>query len=126
MSGMNRAQRRSQQREQLRTWNKTGQIGQIMLLQKNGITQSDIDKAHSEGYREGYIYASELFMKKMYASVAKELLEKGNSGDEVAEFVKNLDHRFAVIIDADEEIEDVYERLGIRFIVDRNAIRRVE
>ena len=130
MSGMNRAQRRSQQRERLREWNKTGQMEQIMMLQKNGITRADIDKEHDkaykEGYREGYLYASEVFMKKMYAAVAKELLENENSSEDIAEFVKNLDHRFAVMIDADEEIDDVYNLIGIRFIVDKNSIRRVE
>jgi hypothetical protein len=124
--GMNRAQRRKQERDQLREWRTSGKAKQIMTLQKNGITEADLNNAYKDGYKEGYMYAAEGFMKKMYAAVAKELIENGSDKDAVVEFVKNVDHRFAVMFDADEEIADVYNMIGINFNIDRNAIRRVE
>ena len=95
-------------------------------LIQNGITQRDVDTAYKNGYEEGYLFASECFLKKMYAAIAKELLEAGNDREEVVSFVKGTDHRFAVMFDADEEIEDVYDQIGVRFNVDRNAIERIE
>ena len=123
---MNRAQRRKQERDQLREWRTSGKAKQIMALQKNGITEEDLNNAYKDGYKEGYMYAAEGFMKKMYAAVAKELIENGSDKDAVVEFVKNVDHRFAVMFDADEEIADVYNMIGVNFNIDRNAIRRVE
>ena len=65
-------------------------------------------------------------MRKMYAAIAKELLAAGNDREEVVSFVKGVDHRFAVMYDAEEEIDDVYDEIGVRFNVDRNAIERLE
>ena len=62
----------------------------------------------------------------MYAAIAKELLAAGNDRDEVVSFVKGVDHRFAVMFDAEEEIDDVYNEIGVRFNVDRNDIERIE
>ena len=62
----------------------------------------------------------------MYAAIAKELMEAGNEREEVVSFVQNVDHRFAVMFDAEEELDEVYDLLGVRFNVDRNAIERIE
>ena len=122
----NRAQRRQMEREQMREWRKTGTLERALRIQQNGITASDLDKAFKNGYDEGYMFAAEGFMKKMYAAIAKELHEAGNSTDEVVSFLKEIDHRFAVMFDADEEIEDVYNLIGVRFNIDKNEINRIE
>ena len=124
--GANRAMRRHQQREQMREWVRSGQAERVRKLAQNGITHSDLDKAYKDGYGEGYLFASEAFMRRMYAAIAKELLEAGNSGDDVVSFLRGVDHRFAVIFDADEEIDDIYKQIGVRFVIDRNAIERIE
>ena len=126
MANLNRQQRRRQERETIRAWKEQGHYNQVLSLQRNGITEKDLDKAREDGYRDGYMYATEGFLKKMYAAVAKELLENGNSSDDVVQFVKGVDHRFAVMFDSDEEIEDVYRQTGIYFNIDRNAVNRVE
>ena len=126
MGAMNRSQRRKQERETIRNWKAQGRYDQLLSLQRNGITQKDLDTAYNKGYEEGYMYASECFLKLMYAACAKELLEAGNDHDSVVTFVRNLDHRFAVMFDADDEIDDVFQILGLKFIVDRHAIERVE
>ena len=124
--GANRAQRRRQEREQVREWRKKSEMEQVASLQRNGILTKDLDKAREDGYRDGYMYASEGFMRKMYAAMAQELLDAGNTKDEVVQFVKAVDHRFAVMFDAEDEITKVYERIGVWFNVDRNAINRIE
>ena len=126
MGAVNRQQRRKQEREQIRAWKDQGRYGQVLSLQRNGITQKDLDAAYNDGYRNGYLFSAEAFMKRMYAAMAMELIEAGNPKDDVISFVKGVDHRFSVIFDEDEEIDRVYDSIGIRFIIDRNAIDRVE
>ena len=126
MGAVNRQQRRKQEREQIRAWKDQGRYGQVLSLQRNGITQKDLDEAYNDGYRNGYLFSAEAFMKRMYAAMAMELIEAGNPKDDVISFVKGVDHRFSVIFDEDEEIDKVYDSIGIRFIIDRNAIDRVE
>lgn len=124
--GANRALRRKQTREKMQEWVRTGEAEKVRILSANGIRPQDLDEQYKKGYEEGWITASEAFLRKMYAAIAKELIEAGNDREEVVSFVKGVDHRFAVMFDAEEEIEDVYEQIGVRFNVDRTAIERVE
>lgn len=120
--GANRAQRRKAEREQMRTWQRMDRHDQVLSLQRNGITEQDLNKAREDGYRDGYMYAAEGFLKKMYAAIGAELLDAGNSKEEVLTFIKNTDHRFSVMFDADDEIKEISERLGIWLNIDRNAV----
>lgn len=124
--GANRALRRRQTREKMQEWVRTGEAEKVRILSANGIRPQDLDEQYKKGYEEGWITASEAFLRKMYAAIAKELIEAGNDREEVVSFVKGVDHRFAVMFDAEEEIEDVYDQIGVRFNVDRTAIERVE
>lgn len=124
--GLNRQMRRQQERQAMRNWRKSSDHDRISALQRNGITVQELDKSYEDGYREGYGYASEAFMKLMYAAIAQELDEAGNDRDEIVSFLHGVDHRFAVMYDADDEIQDVYDRIGIRLNIDRNAIDRIE
>ena len=124
--GANRALRRRQTREKMQEWVRTGEAEKVRMLSANGIRPQDLDESYKKGYEEGWITASEAFLRKMYAAMAKELLAAGNDRDEVVSFVKGVDHRFAVMFDAEEEIDDVYNEIGVRFNVDRNDIERIE
>ena len=124
--GANRALRRKQTKEKMQEWVRSGEAEKVRILSVNGITPKDLDKYYKNGYEEGYLTATEAFLKKMYAAIAKELITAGNDRDEVVSFVKSVDQRFAIMYDADEEIEDVYDEIGVRFNIDRNAIERVE
>lgn len=126
MGAVNRQQRRKQERDQIREWKDQGRYGQVLSLQRNGITQKDLDAAYNDGYKEGYLFSAEAFMKRMYAAIAMELIEAGNPKDDVISFMHGVDHRFSVIFDADEEIDKVYDNIGVRFVIDRNAIERIE
>ena len=124
--GANREFRRRQTREKMQEWVRTGEAEKVRILSANGIRPQGLDQYYKKGYEDGWITASEAFLKKMYAAIAKELLAAGNDREDVVSFVKGTDHRFAVMFDADEEIEDVYNEIGVRFNVDRNAIERIE
>ena len=110
----------------MQEWVRTGEAERVRILSANGIRPKDLDEQHKKGYEEGYLFASECFLKKMYAAMAKELLIAGNDRDDVVSFVKGVDHRFSIMFDADEEIDDVFNEIGVRFNVDRNAIERIE
>ena len=123
---VNRQFRRQEQRQKMREWVRDGTAERVRKLSANGITPDDYEKVRKDSYQEGFMYASELFLKTMYAAIAKELIQAGNDREEVVSFVKGVDHRFATMYDADEEINDVYNEIGVRFNVDRNAIERIE
>ena len=124
--GANRAMRRQQERNQIRAWKEQGRYGQVMSLQRNGIREKDLDTAYKNGYEEGYGFAAQAFFKVMYAAIAKELHEAGNGTDDIISFLQGVDHRVAVMFDADEEIDSVFDLIGVRLNVDKNAIDRVE
>ena len=123
---MNRQFRRQEQRQKMREWVRDGTAERVRKLSANGITPDDYEKVRKDSYQEGFMYASELFLKTMYAAIAKELIQAGNDREDVVSFVKGVDHRFATMYDADEEINDVYNEIGVRFNIDRNAIERIE
>lgn len=110
----------------MQEWVRDGTAERVRKMSQGGITPAELEEYHKKGYEEGYLFASEAFLRKMYAAIAKELLSAGNDREEVVSFVKGVDHRFAVMYDAEEEIDDVYDEIGVRFNVDRNAIERLE
>lgn len=117
MGTMNRQMRRQQERQKMREWVRDGTAERVRKLSVNGITQQDLNDAHKKGYEEGYLYASEAFFKQMYAAIAKELIDAGNDKDEILSFLHSVDRRFAVIFDADDEIQDVFDAIGVRINV---------
>ena len=124
--GANRALRRKQEREQIKEWKQQGRYEQIKSLQRNGITEKDLNKAYENGYKDGYDKAGTSFFRQMYAAIAKELHEAGNDPEEIVSFLHGVDHRFAVMFDADEEIQDVFNLIGVRInVCNNNSIDRI-
>ena len=124
--GLNRQMRRQQTRQKMQEWVRDGTAEKVRKLSVNGITVQDMEEAHKKGYEEGYLYASTAFMKKMYAAMAKELIEAGNGKEEIYMFIHNVDQRFAVMFDADEEIEDVFNEIGVRMNLQPDGISTIE
>ena len=120
---MNRQMRRQQERQKMREWVRDGTAEKVRKLSVNGITQQDLNEYHKKGYEEGYLYASEAFFKQMYASIAKELIDAGNSKEEILSFLHSVDRRFSVIFDADDEIQDVFDSIGVRINVAKSFDR---
>ena len=123
---VNRQFRRQEQRQKMREWVRDGTAERVRKLSMNGITPDDYEKARKDGYTEGYLYASTAFMKKMYAAIAKELIDAGNPKEEIFQFIHNVDQRFAVMFDADEEIDDVFNQIGIRMNLQQDGISTIE
>lgn len=119
--GANRQMRRQQAREQMRQWVRDGTAERVRKLSQNGITHQDLNEYHKKGYEEGYLYASEAFFKKMYAAIAKELIEAGNSTEEIVSFLHQVDRRFTVMFDSDDELDEVYDLIGVRINVAKEA-----
>ncbi|MBP5442244.1 MAG: hypothetical protein J6Y60_03305 [Treponema sp.] len=125
--GVNRAMRRRQEREQLREWQRTGQAEKVRRISANGLGQKDLDDAYNDGYRKGYYAASKGFFKQMYAAISKTLYTAGNKPDDIINFLKDVDQRFAVMFDADDEIADVFNLIGVTINVEReNVLDRIE
>ena len=124
--GLNRQMRRQQTRQQMREWVRDGTAERVRKLSANGITPEDYEKARKDGYTEGYLYASSAFMKKMYAAMAKELIEAGNDKEDIYTFIRNVDQRFVVMYDADEEVEDVFDLIGVRMNIHPDGISTIE
>ena len=122
---LNRQMRRQQQRQKMQEWVRDGTAEKVRKLSVNGITDKDLDAAYKNGYEAGYLYSATNFFKQMYAAIAKELIEAGNSTEEIVSFLHEVDHRFTVMFDADDEIEDVYNEIGVRINVSRDSIDRI-
>lgn len=124
--GANRALRRQQQKATMKEWVRSGQAEKVRRLQQNGITQKDLDDAYNDGYKKGYDYAATAFFRQMYAAIAKELYEAGNPQEDIVSFLHGVDHRFAVMFDADDEIQTIYDLIGVRInVYNENSIDRI-
>ncbi|MBP5413562.1 MAG: hypothetical protein J6Y47_09965, partial [Bacteroidales bacterium] len=73
-----------------------------------------------------YLYASTAFMKKMYAAIAKVLTEAGNSKEDVYSFIHSVDQKFAVMFDAEEEVQSVLDEIGVRINLQPDGISTIE
>lgn len=126
--GANRAMRRKQIRDQMREWTHMGKQEQVQRLVRNGITQKDLDDCYDKGHAEGYKQGTDKTLKTVYAGVVLEMLANGNSKEEAISFLRNLDNRLIVSIDAGEDIEEVFEQTGVRLMLkeDFDRVREVE
>jgi len=126
--GANRAMRRKQVRDQMREWTHMGKQEQVQRLVRNGITQKDLDDCYNKGHAEGYKQGTDKTLKTVYAGVVLEMLANGNSKEEAISFLRNLDNRLIVSIDAGEDIEEVFEQTGVRLMLkeDFDRVREVE
>jgi hypothetical protein len=114
------------QKQKMKEWVRDGTAERVRKLSQNGITQEDLNEYHKKGYEEGYLYASEAFLKKIYAAIAKELLEAGNDKDDIYSFIHGVDQRFALMYDADDEVQEVFDQIGVRINLHHDGISTIE
>lgn len=112
----------------MREWTHMGKQEQVQRLVRNGITQKDLDDCYNKGHAEGYKQGTDKTLKTVYAGVVLEMLANGNSKEEAISFLRNLDNRLIVSIDAGEDIEEVFEQTGVRLMLkeDFDRVREVE
>lgn len=115
--GANRAMRRKQVREQMRDWVRTGEMEQVRRLTQNGITSDDLHKSYGEGHKDGYKEGTDRTLRTVYAGVLLQLIENGCGSDEAAQFLRDVDNRLITSISAQEDVEEVFEKTGIRLML---------
>jgi len=126
--GANRAMRRKQVREQMHEWVRKGEMEQARILTQNGITQKDLKESYNKGHADGFKDGTDRTLKTVYAGVVLELLEEGNTQEEAISFLRNLDNRLITSIDANEDIEEVFDKTGIRLMLkeDFDRVKEIE
>jgi len=115
--GANRAMRRKQVREQMHEWVRMGKTDQMQRLTQNGITQKDLDECYDKGHAEGFKSGTDKTLRTVYAGIVLEMLDAGNSRDEALSFLKNVDNRLITSIDAGEDVEEVFEKTGVKLML---------
>lgn len=126
--GANRAMRRKQTREQMHEWVRTGSMEQVRRLTQQGISQKDLDESYNKGAEEGFKQGVDKTLKTVYAGVILELLDGGNTKEEAISFLRNLDNRLITSIDEREDIEEVFEKTGVKLMLkdDFDRVREIE
>lgn len=125
--GANRAMRRKQIRDQMHEWVLMGKQEQMQRLTQQGISQKDLDECYDKGHEEGYKQGTDKTLKTVYAGVVLQLLDNGYEQDDAIRFLRDLDNRLITSIDANEDIEEVFDRTGIRLMLkeDFDRVREV-
>lgn len=120
---LNRKMRRQQERVQMRDWMRCGEKDRMLQLAQNGITSEYADGEYRRGVKDGFQQGADRTLKVVYAACVLELLDAGNSREEALSFLKAVDNRALVSIDEQEDIDEVYERTGVRLILKENVNR---
>ena len=108
-------------------WVQMGRTEQVRRLTQNGITQKDLDESFEKGHEAGFKAGADKTLRTVYAGVVLELLENGNTREEAISFLRNLDNRLIISIDAGEDVEEVFEKTGVRLMLkdDFERVREV-
>lgn len=121
MMGANRAMRRREQREWM---NKTPNEQQIHLI-RNGITQKDLDEMYNKGYHDGYVKSGDEVVMAIYASIAKVLMDAGNTKDDLYSFLTDVDRYVVSSLSGADDIREVMNEYGLKLHF-KNTLDRVE
>lgn len=115
--GANRAMRRKQARDQIRDWQKKGELEQARILTQNGFTRKDIEKSYAEGHEDGYKAGTDRTLRTVYAGVVLQMLDEGNTKEEAITFLRDLDNRIITSISAGEDVQEVFEKTGVQLML---------
>ena len=112
--GLNRQMRRQQERQTMKEWVRSPERVRMTKLAQNGITSEYADSEYQRGIKDGFRQGANRALKVVYAACVMELLDAGNSKEEALSFLKAVDNRALVSIDEKEDIEEVFNRTGVR------------
>lgn len=112
--GANRALRRKQARDQMHEWVRMGDGDRVRRLTQQGISQADLDESYKKGHEDGYKAGTDRTLRTVYAGVVLELLDNGYTNKNAINFLRNLDNRLIVSISEKEDIEEVFEKTGVK------------
>ena len=80
-------------------------------------TGKDLDECYDKGHKDGFKIGTDKTLRTVYAGVVLQLLDEGNTEDEAISFLRSLDERLIRSIDAGEDIEEVFQRTGVRLML---------
>ena len=126
--GLNRAMRRKQVREQMHDWVRMGEMDKVRTLSKNGITQDDLNESYRKGHEDGYKAGTDKTLRTVYAGVVLLMLDTGADEATAISFLRDLDNRLITSISDGEDIEEVFDRTGVRLMLkeDFDRVKEVE
>lgn len=116
---MNRKQRRqaAHNRPQIRPLTQAEKTEERLF--RNGITDKDLERAHMEGFTEGYRFTLEA-TKTAYAAVAVALKELYGFGQKrIAKTLIKADELVKYSLSSDDMAEEALDKCGVR--IDMNA-----
>ena len=126
--GLNRAMRRKQVREQMHDWVRMGEMDKVRTLSKNGITRDDLNESYRKGHEDGYKACTDKTLRTVYAGVVLLMLDTGADEATAISFLRDLDNRLITSISDGEDIEEVFDRTGVRLMLkeDFDRVKEVE
>ena len=126
--GLNRAMRRKQVREQMHDWVRMGEMDKVRTLSKNGITLDDLNESYRKGHEDGYKAGTDKTLRTVYAGVVLLMLDTGADEATAISFLRDLDNRLITSISDGEDIEEVFDRTGVRLMLkeDFDRVKEVE
>jgi len=99
-------------------------VAQKAEIFRNGITADDLKREFQKGYGAGWSDGREKLYKEVFAAICLVMGEEYDS-DDIIDFLHEVDNRTQVSIDANEDLDEVLERYGIKLNF-RNALDRIE
>lgn len=126
--GLNRAMRRKQVREQMHDWVRMGEMDKVRTLSKNGITRDDLNESYRKGHEDGYKAGTDKTLRTVYAGIVLLMLDTGADKATAISFLRDLDNRLITSISDGEDIEEVFDRTGVRLMLkeDFDRVKEVE
>lgn len=110
--------------EYLRDKEKLSLAMQKAEIFRNGITAKDLEDEFKRGYGAGWVDGRERLYKCVLASMCLVMDDDGKTDDEVIDFLHKVDERVILSIDEKEDIEEVFDRMGIELRF-KNVLDRI-
>ena len=88
-------------------------INQKAEIFRNGITEKDIKEEFHRGFGAGWKEGRERLYKEVFSSICLVMAED-HSSEEIVDFLKAIDRRTQISIDANEDLDEVFERIGVQ------------
>ena len=111
--------------EYLKTKESMSMIDQKAEIFRNGITEKDLAEEFRKGYGAGWEDGREILYKSVLACICLVMDEDGYDDDDIINFLHMVDNRVIVSIDEKEDLDEVFEKLGVELHF-KNAVDRIE
>ena len=100
-------------------------IDQKAEIFRNGVTEKDLAEEFKRGYGAGWSDGRDKLYKTILASICLVMDEDGYDSDDIIAFLRMVDNRVIISIDEKEDLDEVFERIGVELRF-KNAVGRIE